>query len=84
MAKQKPRAAERRKQLSAEERRRRLEAFGERMQGFGGAVIKKADGTYEGLPEGMTPERHEAIMLGWKKYGRTGKNDLLRDLGIIE
>lgn len=84
MAKQKQSPTARRKQLSPEERRKRLEAFGERMQGFGGAVIKKADGTYEGLPEGMTPERHEAIMLGWREYGRTGNDDLLRDLGIVK
>ena len=69
------------KKQSAEERRK---AFGERMQGFGGSVIKKVDGTYEGLPEGMTPERYEAICLGWKQYGRTGNDDLLRDLGIVK
>ena len=71
MTKQKQSAAERRK------------AFGERMQGFGGAVIRKADGTYVGLPEGMTPEEHEAIMLGWKEYSRTGEPKLLKRLGIM-
>ena len=53
------------------------------MQGFGGAVIRKADGTYVGLPEGMTPEEHEAIMLGWKEYSRTGEPKLLKRLGIM-